>query len=202
MATMATGMSAREPMEPSGRACAATISSAIHGMQARVAAIRLAVSTVNEPGVDGVLRSQLLETADDQAALLSAELACIGALSRATSDRSGFSVIDLAQALRRAASSMGVAGARIRVVSEGGAAARVRGPRLDAVLPPLLRLLAHGGELTARVQRPADAILVELARDDRASEPSDLVASLVAAIGGSPPAFDRAVSFTLPGPTS
>lgn len=202
---LAAGLPFADPGRPVSprRLSEADVDRAMHASLARVATIRMAVTTLMDNAIDADTRTWLLSTAEREAVRLAGDLAAHRALVACLADRSPRVEVEIATALREAGTQAAPAGARLRVASRRPALALVRRRCLEAVLPALVRLVADGeGEVKATARREGDGVIVRLGRADAADFDARLVAEqLVRAVGGAPVPQPGGVAFRIPAAT-
>lgn len=191
----------QKPPSPSS---AEAISEAVHDLQARVAALRLAVTTLREPSIDAATREFFLASADQEAVRLATELAGVSALAKCFADRSAPEAVDLTAALREAAGITSRSGARVHVEVAGPVGARARPGALAAGLPIVLQLVADTeGEAVAQAAPAGGRGVVTVFRRDGAKVPrSRLLARLIEGLGAEPVENQEALAFSFPGASS
>jgi hypothetical protein len=182
-------------------ASAEAVSEVVHDIQARVAALRLAATTLKQPSIDDETRDYLLVTADQETVRLSTELAGVSALAKCFADRSAPGELDLAATLREAAGLTARSDARIRVEGTKPVPARGRARALGAGLPIILQVVADvDGEAVASAASESGRAVVRVRRGDGTPVGrSRLLARLIEGIGATPVETEDGLAFSLPG---
>jgi hypothetical protein len=175
-----------------------SIAGAIHDLQARLGSIRIAVTAVAGLDLDAETRTMMLNSAAEESVRASAELACVGALTKCFLDQSDPGPCDVAAALDAAAEAARMAGLDVRLDSGGTAIAHTRLPRLEAALPALIRLVSGAGNgVVASVAADAERVEVAIRRDGPDTEVLPPIAGyLVNELGGQRATDDDGVTFS------
>lgn len=159
-------------MRVGGRSVAlnASLSGAIHDLQARLGSIRIAVSAVAELDLDDHTRNEMLTSASEESVRASAELSGISALTACLLDGSAATRCDVAATVLDAVDTARLAGLTIEVSAVGQATADVNEHRLRVALPALLRLVAGAGKQLRTSVAGEDVVTVRI---DRAGDDAD-----------------------------
>ena len=105
-----------------------SIAGAIHDLQARLGSIRIAVTAVVGLDLDDETESMMLTSAAEESVRASAELACVGALTKCLLDESEPVPCDLAAALDQAVEAARLADLDVRASLEWRRHTRQRTP--------------------------------------------------------------------------
>ena len=151
------------------------LSGAVHDLNARLGSILMAVSAVAELELDAETRTSMLTTAAGETIRASAEVAAIVALTFCALDDSETAACDLAAALSTAANTVRLHGIEVDTTATVPAVVGANAKRMDAVLPPLLRIVAGASKcVEARLLLDDDRVRVQLARGNPGQDPEPL----------------------------
>lgn len=179
----------------------ASLSKAIHDLQARLGSIRIAVSAVAELDLDEPTRNEMLTSASEESVRASAELSGISALTACLLDGSGVTRCDVAATILEAVDSARLAGLTIEVSGDAKATSEVNEVRLRAAVPALLRLVAGAGKQLRVSISAGDGVTVRFDRTGDDADPETLppvVDYLLAEMAAKRVDSDAGLAFSLP----
>ncbi len=127
----------------------ASLSGAIHDVQARLGSIRIAVTAVAGLDLDAETRHDMLTNASDESLRASAELAGVSALATCLLDGGAAEPCDVAAAVETAAEVARLGGLDVRVEISDPPSISARPDSLAAALAALLRIVGGAGKQVA-----------------------------------------------------
>lgn len=170
------------------------LSGAVHDLNARLGSILMAVSAVAELDLDEETRTSMLTTAAGETIRASAEVAAIVALTVCALDGSEAGTCDFAASLSTAANTVRLHGIEVGTAATAPAVVRASAERVDAALPPLLRIVAGASKcVETDVRHDDDRVHVQLSRGNPENDPEPLppvVRTLVEQLGARAEASD------------